>query len=152
MNSKIAIDQSMEPDLAVFHNLYAYGEDFPNSGAITFVEFKRPNRDDYTLDDNPIQQILDQVEQVKEGRALSDKGIRYQINSRFYGYIICTITPSLLKIIRQRNELFSFPDEDGFYGFLKNQNLYIEIMDYQTLLKNAKKRNQVFFNKLQLTN
>lgn len=150
MNPKVAVDQSMEPDLAIFHNLYAYSEDFPNGGAITFIEFKRPDRDDYTLEDNPIQQIIDQVEQVREGKALSDRGIRYPKNLRFYGYIICTLTPTLLKIIRQRSELLPFPDEVGFYGFLKNQNLYIEIMDYQTLLKNAKKRNQVFFDKLRL--
>ena len=150
MDKRAAVDQPMEPDLAVFHDLYAYGEDFPHGGAITFIEFKRPDRDDYTTADNPIQQILDQVEQIREGKAKSDFGIRYQKNSRFYGYIICTITPTLLKIIEQRNELFPLPNEEGYYGFLRNQNLYMEIIDYQTLLKNAKKRNQVFFDKLKL--
>ena len=150
MDSRVAVDQSMEPDLAVFHDLYAYSEDFPNGGAITFIEFKRPDRDDYTLTDNPIQQILDQAKQVKEGKAKSDRGILYQTTSRFYGYVICTITNSLRQIINERSELFPLPNEEGFYGFFRNQNLYMEIIDYQTLLKNAKKRNQVFFDKLQL--
>ena len=150
MDSRVAVDQSMEPDLAVFHDLYAYSEDFPNGGAITFIEFKRPDRDDYTLTDNPIQQILDQAKQVKEGKAKSDRGILYQTTSRFYGYVICTITNSLRQIINERSELFPLPNEEGFYGFFRKQNLYMEIIDYQTLLKNAKKRNQVFFDKLQL--
>lgn len=152
MHADVAIDQSMEPDLAVFHDLYSYGENFPNDGAITFIEFKRPDRDDYTLQENPIQQILNEVRQVQEGRAKSDAGIRYQKESRFYAYIICSITPSLEKVINERSEIHAFPTGGGYFGFLEKQKLYLEILDYQTFLSNAKKRNKVFFNKLGIPN
>lgn len=148
MDERVSFNQNMEPDLAVFHDLYAYSEDFPNDGAITFIEFKKPDRDDYTLKENPIQQILNQVAQVKDGEAKSDKGIRYQKDSRFYGYIICTLTPSLIKIIDERSEIHPFPNGGGYFGFFSKQNLYLEIIDYQEFLKNAKKRNRAFFNKL----
>ncbi|MBO5011623.1 MAG: ATP-binding protein, partial [Elusimicrobiaceae bacterium] len=148
MDDRVSFNQGMEPDLAVFHDLYAYSEDFPNDGAITFIEFKKPDRDDYTLKENPIQQILNQVAQVKTGEAKSDKGIRYQKDSRFYGYIICTLTPSLIKIIDERSEIHPFPSRGGYFGFFSKQNLYLEIIDYQEFLKNAKKRNRAFFNKL----
>lgn len=149
MDSRVATNGTMEPDLAVYHDLYLYGE-LQEKQSITFIEFKRPDRDDYTITENPIQQIFDQIDQVVEGKAKSDKGKRIDKDTRFYGYAICTITPSLEKVIKGKSELQTCPDGKGYFGYFRNYNLYLEVIDYDKLLDNAKKRNRSFFSKVGL--
>ena len=36
----------------------------------------------------------------------------------------------------------------GYFGYEQNSKSYIEIVSYEKLLKNAKNRNKVFFEKL----
>jgi hypothetical protein len=40
------------------------------------------------------------------------------------------------------------PDRLGWYQWRGNINLYIEVMSWDKVLKDAKMRNQIFFHKL----
>ena len=40
------------------------------------------------------------------------------------------------------------PDGEGFFGYNPVKGAYIEIISYEKLVKDAKKRNQVLFDKL----
>jgi hypothetical protein len=40
------------------------------------------------------------------------------------------------------------PDGMGWFGWRTNINLYIEVMSWEKLLKDANMRNRVFFHKL----
>jgi hypothetical protein len=141
---------NLEPDIAVFHNAYAYSEGQPIESA-TIIEFKRPDRDDYTFDDNPISQLLDNLDELRSGRAKSSSGIRLNGKlDRYYCYAICTITPSLEKVILRQDSLKKSPEGYGYFGYYGNYNAYMEVIDYQKLLSNAKKRNKTFFVKLGL--
>ena len=119
--------------------------------SITVIEFKRPNRDDYTLDDNPIDQVEEYVEHLRTGKAVDKTGqfIPVRLNTQYYAFIACTITEKLRKLA-QRRGFTETPDGQGFFKMHPNFGLYEEIIDYRKLLKDAHRRNQSFFDKLNI--
>ena len=40
------------------------------------------------------------------------------------------------------------PDDEGYFGYNQNHNAYVEVLSYDKVLKNAKQRNQILFDKL----
>ena len=45
-------------------------------------------------------------------------------------------------------DAFVTPDNQGYYGFHRGYGVYYEVMDYDKLLRDAQKRNKIFFDKL----
>ena len=118
--------------------------------ALTIVEFKRPMRDDYNNSDNPIQQVLDYISLIREGKAKDKNGrlISGQLeNLPIYVYIIADITPTLKKICIDNN-FTTTPDNEGYFTYHSNRKAYIEIISYKKLLENAQQRNKMLFDKL----
>jgi hypothetical protein len=151
-NPHIKNDSQKEPDIVVFDKACAFAPATdPPFPAISIIEFKKPMRDDYTIDDNPIQQVLEYADKIREGKARTEAGRDIQIckNIPFFCYVVADITPSLIKQAKYL-ELTEMPEEQGFFGFRKNSNAYIEVLSYSKVLTDAKKRNAVFFRKLGL--
>lgn len=114
------------------------------------VEFKRPQRDDYTDNDNPLQQVLDQIRDIRTGQFKNDQGRPISTaNDRIpaFAYIICDITPALKQVLVDRDAKAT-PDGLSYYGYHVNHGVYYEVIDYGRLLTDAKRRNKVFFDKL----
>ena len=137
-------------DIAVFDAALSYAIDPDNITSITIVELKRPQRDDLDSDDkNPITQVYDYVTDIKEGRVkkANGRGFGNVDNIAFYCYIVADITPTLKKSA-QRAGLILTQDKEGYFGYNSAVGTYIEIISYDKLLKNAKQRNRVLFDKL----
>ena len=119
--------------------------------SITVVEFKRPERDDYSSSDNPIDQVEEYVSTIKAGHQKDKSGrtIRLKDNTPFYAYIVCTVTQKLQQIAELRGFVRT-PDGEGFIKYHPNLHAYEEIISYDKLLKDARRRNQTFFDKLNL--
>jgi hypothetical protein len=65
------------PDLFIFDRKLAFAEGFEEGApvsSIAVVEFKRPQRDNYKDDDNPLKQVLDQIQDIRSGRFKNDRG------------------------------------------------------------------------------
>lgn len=148
----IESNSTKETDLAIYHA----GLTFNNTPktmpyqALTIVEFKRPMRDDYNNSDNPIQQVLDYISLIREGKAKDKNGrlISGQLeNLPIYVYIIADITPTLKKICIDNN-FTTTPDNEGYFTYHSNRKAYIEIISYKKLLENAQQRNKMLFDKL----
>lgn len=146
---KQKVSGSKEPDIAVFHESYSFTDGLP-SDSLTLIEFKRPDRDDYTVQDNPIKQLFDSLDQVLAGKAKTNDGIRIDGVERFYCYIVCTITPSLREVIRRESPLVESPEGGGYFGYYDKYKAYFEVIDYQKLLSDAKKKNRAFFERLKI--
>ena len=118
---------------------------------ITIVEFKRPERDDYTDKDNPIAQIYRYIEEIKEGKIRKSNGRQVSVinNAKFYCYIICDITDKIKNFARMGN-FIEMPDGNGYFLFSNTYNAYIEIISFNKVLQDCKKRNNVLFRKLGL--
>lgn len=116
---------------------------------IIIFELKRPMRDDYTDSDNPITQLYDYVRKIRRGDAKDKyhRPIKVCSSTKYYLYAVCDVTNKLERFIEQ----FSFtqtPDLLGYYTFNKTYNAYFEILSYDKILNDVKKRNQVLFDKL----
>lgn len=118
---------------------------------VTIVEFKRPERDDYTDKDNPISQIYNYIDEIKEGKVRKSTGRPISVinNVKFYCYIICDITKKIESFAKKAN-FVEMPDGNGYFLFSNNYNAYIEIISFNKVLDDCKKRNNILFKKLGL--
>ena len=158
----LASDQSMKSlpilesnvtrrmDIAVFDRAISYSADTENINSITIVELKKPQRTDLVADDkNPINQVLGYVADIKSGKVLkaNGRGFGNVQNAAFYCYVIADITESLATDA-ENADLSKTPDGEGYFGYNRARGAYIEVISYDKLVKDARKRNQVLFDKL----
>ena len=140
-----------EPDIAVYHETHAFGLSVHPRNCITLVEFKRPGRDEYTMDDNPYTQAVDYIIDIRDGTAKYRDGrpISDLHGVHFTVYIICDKSKKLNGILQKYD--FSFTtDGRGFFKHLTNLNAYFEVLTFEKLVDDAVMRNKVLFDKLQL--
>lgn len=139
-------------DILILDNPVAVSDD-KNDGnvfdTIIIFELKRPMRDNYTDSDNPITQLYDYVQKIKNGEAKDKyhRPIKASASTKYYLYAVCDVASKLQRYIEQ----FGFtqtPDLLGYYTFNKTFNAYFEILSYDKVLNDAKKRNRVLFDKL----
>lgn len=137
-------------DIAVFDKAISYSADDDNINSITIVELKKPQRNDLVADDkNPINQVLGYVADIKAGKVkrANGRGFGNVQNAAFYCYVIADITDSLA-MDAENAGLNKTPDGEGYFGYNAPRGAYIEVISYDKLVKDAKKRNQVLFDKL----
>lgn len=137
-------------DLLIVNKPAAFAHTPEEVSSVVIVELKRPERNDYDGADNPIDQVLEYIEQIRAGKAKKTDGRHLVINaeSPFFVYIISDITPNLKTIISRRGIFTATPEADGYFGYAKDHKAYIEILSFEKLIRDANKRNRVWFKKL----
>jgi hypothetical protein len=149
----IEVDSKDRPDILIFNRPIAFAESGPPFSAIVIVEFKRPARDDYTEKEkkNPITQVYDYIDLLKEGKAVDKRGRPISIPAHLpiYAYIVCDLTSSLHKQARDY-QLTKTPDSQGYFGYHRDHGAYIEVMSFDKLIADAQRRNKILFDKLGL--
>ncbi len=140
-----------EPDLAIFNTARAFSETKSPFQSVVIVEFKRPERNEYPVkDENPVEQVLRYVRKIKEGTAKDKDGKTINVGSiPFYAYILCSLTPRI-KSIADNHDFVKTPDNEGYFRYHQSAGCYIEIVSYDKVLSDAKKRNRAFFERLQI--
>jgi len=123
------------------------------SNPVIVFEFKRPNRDDFVnpaSKEDPVAQIIRYVNSIREGRYRTPLGrkINVEVNTPFYGYVVCDLTPKVEKWLLTEKDFKPMPDKLGWFSWFGNINLYIEVLSWDKLLRDADMRNRVFFHKL----
>ena len=103
-------------------------------------------RDDYTNDQNPIEQTLRYVEQIKSDKIVDKDGrpINLPSTTPFYCYIVCDLTAKLKEQARYHG-LRLTPDAEGYFGYNESVGTYIEVIGFNKLIRDAKKRNRILF-------
>lgn len=140
-----------EPDLAIFNTARAFSETKSPYQSVVIVEFKRPERNEYPAsEENPVEQVLRYVRKIKEGTAKDKDGKTINVGSiPFYAYILCSLTPRI-KAIADNHDFVKTPDNEGYFRYHQSAGCYIEIVSYDKVLNDAKKRNRAFFERLQI--
>jgi hypothetical protein len=153
MSEEVEIDSMDRPDLLIFNRPIAVVTDDKPYNSIVIIEFKRPMRNDYKEDNNPIEQVYTYVKKIRGGTALSNKGreIKIPANTPIYCYIICDMTSKLMEQA-QNFSLTPTPDQEGFFGYNSNHQSYVEVISFDKLLRDAKLRNRILFDKLNISN
>lgn len=152
MADTVSVDSKKRPDLLIFNKPFAFTDTDDTFRSIIIIEFKRPERNDYRGDKpekNPIHQVYEYVDILRKGEAKDRHGNTINVgnNIPFYAYIVCDITPKL----KQQAIMHDFtptPDAEGFFGYNKGFGVFIEIISFNKLLTDAKKRNEKFFEEL----
>jgi hypothetical protein len=128
-----------------------FAEDDSALNSLVIVEFKKPDRSDYRKED-PVDQVYRLIREIKSGHFKDKNGREITVQSELipaYAYVICDTTKEV-EIIAQNKGLLPTPDQLGYCGYNPNLSAYIEIISYTKLLRDAKKRNRILFDKLHL--
>jgi hypothetical protein len=141
------------PDILAFDHRVAFRAENETSNPVTIFEFKRPNRDDFvnpSSREDPVQQIVRYVNSIREGNFRTPQGrpIHIAANTPFYGYVVCELTAKVRKWLHSEKNFTPMPDNLGWFSWFPNINLYVEVLSWDKLLKDADMRNRVFFHKL----
>ena len=138
-------------DLAFFDDSLILGEE--NGTTVTIVEFKRPGRNDYSFGpakSDPVTQVLDTLNgAVRAGGVVRSDGVNMSFAGviRRYAYIVADLTPTLIEVL-QSHDFSNDQNPKIFFRYRGNEKVFIQALAYDTLIQNAKKRNQVFFSVL----
>jgi hypothetical protein len=139
-----------EPDIFAFFYDTPIGVAEPDNlagGGVVIVEFKRPGRDDYNKD--PADQIIQRFVEIDQGVVKDIDGRPINPDRlRYTGYLIADLTPTLRKQVAMRYHRTA--DNEGYFVTLPEGNGYVEIISYDKLMRDAKRRNRVLFEKLGL--
>ncbi len=120
--------------------------------SMTIIELKRPMRTDYVANDDerdPIEQVWRYVQRLRDGdiKDVFGQFIEVHPDTPFYAYIVCTMTKKM-KQMALGHQFTPTPDGLGLYNYHTNYKVYTEVISFDKLLKDARQRNQAFFEKL----
>lgn len=142
-------------DVTIFNRPVVFrGENEP-SNPVTIFEFKKPQRDDFvnaSSKEDPIEQIIRYVNLIRNGKVRSKTGrdIKVAPTTPFYGYVVCDLTAKVQEWLEFSKNFTPMADGLGWFDWKKNIHLYIEVISWDKLLRDAEMRNKVFFHKLGL--
>ncbi len=134
-----------EPDIAVFDRAFAYTDSDEPFSSITIIEFKKPDNDSK----NPISQVGQYVDLIRAGKKKKANGQSFNVTDGtvFRCYIICDLTDKMRVHCRDAS-LTETADNMGYAGYNPARQSYIEVISYNKLIADAKKRNEILFDKL----
>lgn len=155
VSSDLPLDgrNSERPDLLVYNKRLSFRGENEASNAITIFEFKKPFRDDFvnpSSKEDPIEQIVRYANDIRDGKyqTLQGRKILVSDNTPFYGYVVCDLTQKVEVWLRREKNFTPMPDALGWFNWYGNIRLYIEVLSWDKVLRDARMRNAVFFRKL----
>jgi hypothetical protein len=152
--NRFTSESEKRPDLFIFDEALLFNDgavDERPINSITIIEFKRPGRDDYNMQNNPLTQSFELIKRIREGRFLVNGRPVAVSNDQIpaNAYAVCDLTASLRGVM-DNMDAFATADRQGYYGFHRNNKVFFEVIDYGKLLRDAGKRNRIFFDKLNI--
>lgn len=138
-----------ETDIAIYDKSFYYGEknDYEEINSVVIFEFKRPDRT-VTYEEFS-KQMREQILGIRESKLTDDnqKHVQTSAKTPIFFYYVCDV--NAYAILKQSAEMEGF-NETPYKSLIRlsNTNVYQEIITYQTLIVNAKRRNKIFFKKL----
>lgn len=138
------------PDLMLFDNSIALLESKNDGTAydtIVLFELKKPMRSDLTTN-NPVNQITNYMQKIQTNTVTDKNGriIRTDEHTKFYLYVVCDAIETYRSILKNTYGFKETIDRLGM--FRMNDNQYIEVLTYDKIINDAKKRNKILFDKL----
>lgn len=140
-------------DVTIFNRRVAFRGDNQPSNPITIFEFKKPQRHNFadpSSDEDPVQQIIRYVNQIRAGKFKTPTGrdIRVTDDTPFYGYVVCDLPRKVADWLHYEKNFTPMPDGLGYFQWFGNIRLYMEVLSWTKVHADAEMRNKVFFHKL----
>ena len=61
---------------------------------------------------------------------------------------LCDLTPKVERWLKREKNFTAMPDRLGWFDWMGNINLYVEVISWDKVLRDAGIRNKIFFEKL----
>jgi hypothetical protein len=142
------------PDLVVFNQQHVFteqAEDNTNEtlSSVVIIEFKRPMREDYKKE-HPFSQVVRYCKQLRSGNLKNQRGRVIKVNdsTRVFAYIICDLLPEVAEPAITEYSFRRMVDGDGLFKQHEDPAMYIEMLSFDRVLRDAKRRNQILFERL----
>lgn len=140
-------------DITIYNKRVAFRGENVASNPITIFEFKKPQRTDFanpSSKDDPVAQVIRYVNQIRDGKFKTPKNrdILVNDNTPFYGYIVCDTPKKVADWLELEKDFKPMPDGLGWFYWHSKINLYIEVISWTKLLRDAEMRNRIFFKTL----
>ena len=155
VSSDVPLDgkNTERPDLLVYNRRVLFRGNNEASNPITIFEFKKPQRDDFvnpSSREDPVQQIVRYVNEIRDGKYKTPEGRKMLVaeNTPFYGFVVCDLTSKVEAWLEREKDFKPMPDRLGWFQWMSNINLYVEVISWDKVLKDAQMRNRIFFQKL----
>jgi hypothetical protein len=142
------------PDLMLFdrsHLLFEETNDGNPFDTVVIFELKRPMRENLEKEnDDPVVQVLNYMEKIKTNKVTDKAGRLIKVNeyTKFYLYVVCDVLDNYKS--KLENNYGCTPTFDKLGYFRMNHNQYLEVLSYDKIINDAKKRNKILFDKLGL--
>ena len=140
-------------DITAFDRRIAFRGDNVPSNPITIFEFKKPGRHNFadpSSSEDPVQQIIRYVNEIRDGKYKTPKGREIHVtdNTPFYGYVVCDFSAKIRRWLEREKDFTPMPGNLGYFKWLSGTKLYIEVVSWTKLHQSAEMRNKIFFHKL----
>lgn len=156
-NKSLRVLESSDPqraDIVIFDEKIIFSDDTADAkplNSIVVIEFKQPGRAKYKDGENPVLQAAKVIKAIRSSKYKVDGRLLAVANPDIPATIFCVadLTPRLRQILTDFDATPT-PDNQGYYGYHRTHKVYYEVIDYTKMLQDAKKRNRIFFDKLNL--
>ena len=149
-------ESTKKPDilaLSIFDNPLLVSETLnPPLASIVVVEIKRPMRDDLGKGEDPIKQVLDYLDQIRNGKVTTRDGRPIPRSSSIpgYCYILCDLNEKMRDLCQKSYDATPTQDGMGYFFYKQYHKAHVQIISFDQLVKMAEERNKAFFDKLGL--
>ncbi len=136
-------DSKERPDIITFSEV----DEDRIARAVSIIEFKKPQRTNF--DEDPTRQLFKYVRKVIDHKVKMSNGRDLLVNetTRFYCYAICDITPQIEEFA-ENNNYAKLKGELGYYNYNSKLHVHVEIIAFDKIILDVKKRHKVFFETL----
>ena len=88
---------------------------------------------------------------IKTGRTKDRRGKPITVSDAtpYYAHVICDMTTTL-RTQAENADLTQTPDSHGYFGYNAKLGIYVEVISFDKLIDDAKRRNAVLFEQLGL--
>jgi hypothetical protein len=145
-------DSDKRPDIALFSGQTLFRRPGSNQ-PIVVIEFKRPAREAYDYEENPIMQTFEYIDALRGARVVDKSGQLIDNvgdDQPFFCYVIADFTKNLRKYLDATQINTPLPGGAGYYGFNRSYNAFFQVLNYRYLVEDARMRNEAFFKRLKI--
>lgn len=147
-------DSKERPDLSIYYDrfydlTFAFAEGELPFTSVTLVEFKRPERKEYSHEHNPVEQVMRYIAEIRGKKALTNDRHTFRIreDTPIHVHVICHLVAELMPYLDRHAYVMS-PDGEGLVFYAPKLNTMVQFTTFEKIVADAKKRNEVFFRKL----
>lgn len=119
------------------------------SRTVSIIELKKPQRENF--DQDPISQMYTIIRQIRNQKVKTPNGRVLLVNdsTKFYCYAICDINEKI-KTYAENSNFSKLKNELGYYSYNNQLSAHTEILAFDKIISDVKRRHKVFFEKLGL--